>query len=225
VADISGSQVWEIDPATDKVIGGAIAVAQGPVSMAAGDGGVWVASLLAGTVSLIDPHTGQVAASSALPDGAVRLALGPGGVWVTGQTHTLTLVSPRPAGVSLRSRTVDVGQGPLGLAVGDGSVWVANVQSGTVSRVDPATMRVTATFAVGGSAGGVPSDPEMVAVWQNRVWVADGQEGSVVALDPTTGAQVGSALQLPGVIRQLVLDGGGTLWGTTANPGTVLHFS
>jgi hypothetical protein len=31
-------------------------------------------------------------------------------------------------------------------------------------------------------------------------------------------------VQVPGVIRQLVIDKGGTLWGTTANPGTVVRF-
>ena len=109
--------------------------------------------------------------------------------------------------------------------MGDGSVWVANVKSGSVSRVDPASMRVTATYTVGGAGGGVPANPEMVAVWHGRLWVADGQQGVVVALDPATGQQMGDARAVPGVIRQLVIDGGGTLWGTTANPGTVVRFS
>jgi DNA-binding beta-propeller fold protein YncE len=224
VADISGSRVWEIDPATGRAVGAPIAVAQGPVSLIAGDGGVWVASLLAGTVSLIDPHARTVEAWATLPDGAVRLALGPDGVWVSGQTHTLTRISPRPARGTLRYRTVGVGQGPLGVASGDGAVWVANVQSGTVSRIDPASVRVTATYAVPGPGGG-QANPETVAVWQDRLWVADGQQGVVEALDPSTGAQVGAAVRLPGVLRQFVLDAGGTLWGTTANPGTVVRFS
>jgi streptogramin lyase len=225
VADIAGSQVWEVDPTTGKVVGPPIAVAQGPVSLAAGDGGLWVASLLAGTVSVIDPRTGQVRASETLPDGAVRLVVGPDGVWVSGQTDSLTRVDPRPVGAVLRSRAVSVGQGPIGVAVGAGSVWVANVKSGSVSRVDPVSMRVTATYGVGGGEGGVPANPEMVAVWRGLVWVADGQQGVVVALDPVTGRQIGMSVAVPGVIRQLALDPGGTLWGTTANPGTVVRFS
>jgi len=225
VADIAGSTVWEIDPRTGTVVGSPIAVAQGPVSLAAGDGGVWVASLVAGTISLIDPRTGQVLAAGTLPDGAVRLAVGPDGVWVSGQTDSLTRVDPDPVNGSLRWRTVEVGQGPFGVGVGDGSVWVANVKSGSVSRVDPTSMRVTATYPVGGAGGGVPANPEMVTVWHNRLWVADGQQGVVVALDPATGQQVGMPVVVPGVIRQLVLDDAGTLWGTTANPGTVVRFS
>ncbi len=225
VADIAGNQVWEVDPDTGTVVGAPIPVAQGPVSLAAGDGGVWVASLVAGTVSLIDPRSAQVLASGVLPDGAVRLAIGPDGVWVSGQTNTLTRVDPDPVGGSLHWRTVQVGQGPFGVGVGDGSVWVANVKSGSVSRVDPATMRVTATYTVGGAGAGVPANPEMVAVWHGRLWVADGQQGVVVALDPATGQQDGMPVEVPGVIRQLVLDDQGSMWGTTANPGTVVRFS
>jgi streptogramin lyase len=226
VADIAGSQVWEVNPTTGNVVGSPIPVAEGPVSLAAGDGGVWVASLLAGTVSVIDPRTGQVRASGRLPDGAVRLVVGPGGVWVSGQTDTLTRVDPRPVGALLRWRTVDVGQGPIGVAVGGGSVWVANVKSGSVSGVDPVSMRVVATFPVGGGGGGgVSANPEMVAVWHGLLWVADGQQGVVVALDPITGQQIGMPVTVPGVIRGLTLDTGGGLWGTTANPGSVVHFT
>jgi streptogramin lyase len=225
VADIAGSQVFEVDPTRGKVVGAPIAVPDGPVSLAAGDGGVWVASLLAGAVSVIDPRTGQVRASETLPDGAVRLVVGPEGVWVSGQTDSLTRVDPRPVGSLLQSRAVSVGQGPIGVAVGDGSVWVANVKSGSVSRVDPGSMRVTATYSVGGVGGGVPANPEMVAVWRGLVWVADGQQGVVVALDPVTGVPIGASVAVPGVIRMLALDSGGTLLGTTANPGTVVRFS
>jgi DNA-binding beta-propeller fold protein YncE len=167
-----------------------------------------------------------VRASGRLPDGAVRLVIGPGGVWVSGQTDTLTRVDPRPVGPLLRWRTVDVGQGPIGVAAGGGSVWVANVKSGSVSRVDPVSMRVVATFTVGGGGGGGASaNPEMVAVWHGLLWVADGQQGVVVALDPITGQQIGMPVTVPGVIRGLVLDTGGGLWGTTANPGSVVHFT
>jgi YVTN family beta-propeller protein len=34
-------------------------------------------------------------------------------------------------------QTVRVGNGPAGIAVGEGSVWVANGLDGTVSRIDP----------------------------------------------------------------------------------------
>jgi streptogramin lyase len=223
IADLARNEVWQVDPTTGKVVGTATAVPSGPVSMAAGDGGVWVASLLAGTVTELDPRSGQVKATAVLPDGAVRLAVGPGAVWVTGQTDTLTRIEPSADGTALRWHTVRVGQGPIGVAAGSGSVWVANVQSVSVSRVDPAQVRVTATFALGTGSGG-SGDPEIVALWQGRVWVADGQQGVMIALDPATGRQIGGSVAVPGVIRQLAVDPNGTLWGTTANPGTVVRF-
>ena len=33
-------------------------------------------------------------------------------------------------------QTIPVGNGPTGVAVGDGSVWVANASDGTLSRID-----------------------------------------------------------------------------------------
>jgi streptogramin lyase len=224
VADTANSEVFRINPVTSKLVGAPEPVAQGPVSLAAGDGGVWVASLLSGTVSMLDPRTGALVASSALPDGAVRIMVGPDGVWVSGQTDSLTRVDPRPAGVSLRWRSVRVGQGPIGVTAGDGSVWVANVQSGSVSRVDPSAVRVTTTYNLNG-AGAVSSDPEMLAVWQGKLWVAGGQQNAVVAIDPTTGNRIGSTVSTPGIVRQMVVDAGGTLWATTANPGSVVRFS
>jgi len=236
VADISGNQISAVSTRTGRESLGPFGVAQGPVSVAVGEGGVWVASLLSGTVSFFDPANGEVRASVALPDGAVRLALGDGYVWVTGQTDTLTRIDPRPLGVSLEWKSARVGQGPLGVAVGEGAVWVANAESGTLSRVDPHTLKVTGTFPVPagssgsgatsglpGSSAGAGSDPETVAVWQGRVWVGGGQSPEVVAIDPRSGAEVGRAVALPGIARDLVVGADGDLWAATANPGRVVR--
>ena len=51
------------------------------------------------------------------------------------------------------------------IAVGSGSVWVANSGDGTVSRVDPEQGRVIEVIQVGGS-------PQSVVYADNRVWVS-----------------------------------------------------
>ena len=61
--------------------------------------------------------------------------------------------------------TIPVGRGPTGIAVGLGSVWVANSRDGTVSRIDPVRNRVAQTIRVGGS-------PQAIAVGNGRVWVS-----------------------------------------------------
>lgn len=227
VADTADNEVSAVDPATGKFSGSAVTVGQGPVSVATGEGGVWVASLLSGTVTLIQPRTEQVVASVALPDGAVRLAVGDGYVWVTGKTDMLVRVDPHPFGVSLNWRQVRVGQGPIGVAVGQGAVWVANAQSGTVSKVDPASFKVVGSARVNAAASGLAtgSDPETVAVWNGLVWVGVGQQAQVIALEPSSGAQVGKPVKLPGIARELVVGPNGNLWATTANPGTVVQLS
>ena len=64
-------------------------------------------------------------------------------------------------------KAIAVGSHPAGIAVGAGSVWVANTD-GTVSRIDPAAGqglgRVVRTIAVGGT-------PSSLAVGAGLVWV------------------------------------------------------
>ena len=59
--------------------------------------------------------------------------------------------------------TVQVGRGAAGVAVGAGSVCVANAVDGTVSRVDPRTL-ATVTIDVEGR-------PDDVAAGETGVWV------------------------------------------------------
>ena len=51
---------------------------------------------------------------------------------------------PRPL-----TRTIEVGAGVQYVAFGDGVVWAANWNDGTVARIDPATNAVTARIPVG----------------------------------------------------------------------------
>jgi YVTN family beta-propeller protein len=232
VADISSSLVYCVDPSTAKFVGRPVSVAQGPVSVATGEGAVWVASLVSGTVSMIDPNTRQVVASVALPDGAVRIAVGDGYVWVTGQTDTLTRIDPRPLGVTLRWRETKVGQGPIGLTVVPGAVWVADAQSGALSEIDPRTTKLLKRIEVPDSSSangpgaiaegqGSTSDPVNVALASGRLYVGSGTSATVEVLDPRTGSVAGRPVKVAGVTRELYEAGDGTLWATTANPGTL----
>ena len=60
--------------------------------------------------------------------------------------------------------TIQVGNGPAGIAFGAGAVWVVNAKDGTVSRIDPATSKVL-TIDIGNSPVGIVVDAE-------RVWVS-----------------------------------------------------
>jgi len=81
-----------------------------------------------------------------------------------------------------------VGQVPLGVgsgqvAVGEGAVWVANAEEGTVFRVDPAARQVVQRISVG-------REPAGVVAADGAVWVANRGERSVSWINPTTDTVV-----------------------------------
>ena len=73
--------------------------------------------------------------------------------------------------------SVGVGVAPYGIAYGSGSLWVANNSSGTVSRVDPVALSVTATITGLTSA-------EAITYAFGSAWVTHGS--NVSRLDPST---------------------------------------
>ena len=78
---------------------------------------------------------------------------------------------------------VHVGRRPAALAIGHGSVWVANADDGTVSRIDPDRREVVRTIGIGAPAIDL-------AVTSDAVWVANGSDGTVSRIDPSADAVV-----------------------------------
>jgi len=70
-------------------------------------------------------------------------------------------IDPRTSSVT---KAISVGEQPVAVATGGGSVWVANSGDGSVSRIDAKTNDVIDTFSVGHS-------PQGVAVAAGAVWV------------------------------------------------------
>jgi DNA-binding SARP family transcriptional activator len=85
-----------------------------------------------------------------------------------------------------RSRVVGhvlVGRRPVALAIGHGSVWVANADDGTVSRIDQDRHELIRTIGIGAPAIDV-------VVTTDAVWVANGSDGTVSRIDPGADAVV-----------------------------------
>jgi streptogramin lyase len=59
---------------------------------------------------------------------------------------------------------IDVGDGPVDVAVGEGAVWVANKLGQTVTRIDPDSGEVEDTVGLG-------NEPQRIAAGEGRVWV------------------------------------------------------
>src|SRR5439155_11022459 len=73
---------------------------------------------------------------------------------------------------------VPVGVRPDAIAAGAGSVWVANDEDRTVSRIDPSARSLVRTISV-------PQTPTGLAFGGGAVWVAHGRTGSVSRIDPS----------------------------------------
>jgi DNA-binding SARP family transcriptional activator len=85
-----------------------------------------------------------------------------------------------------RSRVVGhvlVGRRPVAVAIGHGSVWVANADDGTVSRIHQDRHEVIRTIGIGAPAIDL-------AVATDAVWVANGSDGTVSRIDPSADAVV-----------------------------------
>ncbi len=103
-------------------------------------------------------------------------------------SHTEAHVPPDSVAVidPQRSRIVGhvpVGRRPVAIAIGHGSVWVANADDGTVSRIDPDRHEVIRTIGIGAPAIDL-------AVSTDAVWVANGSAGTVSRIDPSADTVV-----------------------------------
>jgi YVTN family beta-propeller protein len=98
-----------------------------------------------------------------------------GYAWVVNRGYTVSRVDPESGDFT----DVEVGDRPTAIALGEGSVWVANGSDGTVSRIRRFPLAVTATIEVG-------RDPTSIAVGEGSVWVTHGLDGTVSRIDPAT---------------------------------------
>jgi hypothetical protein len=186
-----------------------------PLALAAERGAVWVTSAgdPAGRLLKLDARSGRLLASSSVgarPDG---VAVGFGSVWVAnGPTETGNGGGPGQdtlwridRGSARAVAKIAVAQ-PHELAVAAGSVWVATDVPSLV-RVDPRTNRVVgATRLRGGGPTSVASTGG--AVWALTTVVRAGRPAAALLsrVDPATG-RVTATRTLPGAVQELVADG------------------
>lgn len=103
---------------------------------------------------------------------------------------------------------IPVGGRPSGIAVGEGSVWVANRDDNTLLRIDPRSRKVIRTI-------GLAVEPGAVAVAAQSVWVAIRAGDAVLRVDPAISEVVGRIPLGQGRDACCELDlatGGGALW-------------
>jgi streptogramin lyase len=86
------------------------------------------------------------------------------------------------AASSAFTEPIGVGQDPIGVAVGSGSVWVINQRSQTLTRIDAAAGQEEATMATQGTPTGVAAGAE--AVWISNGFGSQSGGSQVVVVNP-----------------------------------------
>ena len=155
----------------------------GPTSIAATDGYVWVGSSLSdGSLMRIDPTEKNSAQVVPLGGPVSGLATAPGTLWATDRDAGL-LRRYEIASGEVDELPLPEGSGPMGIAVDDnGSLWVAFHDARAVAHVDPATGDVLDEIDV--EAG----HPDRVTTGAGYVWVSVGDGDAVLRIDPAGGS-------------------------------------
>jgi YVTN family beta-propeller protein len=182
VASTMGATVERIDPDSGAVTWTTQLAETGPVAMAYGDGGLWVADSTDQDLLELGPMSGSVLRTFSLDVHPTSIALAGGLVWVAAYSAgTVEGINPE-TGQAVGA--VSVGNGPAAICFGGGHLWVANNLDSTVSVVDPATFTVVGTIAVG-------SGPAALVTSQGAIWVANQYSGTVSRISPQRLAVVG----------------------------------
>jgi YVTN family beta-propeller protein len=183
VASTMGATVERIDPDSGTVTWTSKLAETGPVAMAYGDGGLWVADSTDQDLLELGSMSGSVLRTFSLDVHPTSIALAGGLVWVA--AYSAGTVEGIDPGTGQAVGTVSVGNGPSAICFGGGYLWVANNLDSTVSAVDPATFTVVSTIAVG-------SGPAALVASQGGIWVANQYSETVSRISPQRLAVVSS---------------------------------
>jgi hypothetical protein len=165
----------------------------------------------------LDPRTGAVVDRIALGEPSLQVAVGGGAVWVLAG-HQLVKVDPSSNRVVARFPVCCV----LG-GVSSGSIWLGDLDAGTVLQVDAVSGRILAKIPV------PDRDPCQIAATERAVWVMSCGPAltrlswKVSRIDPTAGRIVWTR-SLP--IASHIAASGPNLWvasAANADPGIALR--
>ena len=191
-----------------------------PRSVITGYGSVWVTTGPTRTVIRLDPRTNAVIARIPMPDPASVMAVGAGAIWVTSfPGNSLTRIDPWRNRVTGTISLAPGGAGPVGVTVFRGFIWVANHDgepTTSVSKIDPATMRVVDVIPVGADdfAG-----PQWIVSGAGSIWTnVNSLPNVVVRIDPRTD-RILATIPAPSACAQLAADSTG-VWGAGGDDGS-----
>jgi YVTN family beta-propeller protein len=217
---VGGGAVWvtngldgtvsRIDPSAGASRPAAIHVGNGPLGIAYGANRIWVANSVDGTVSAIDPKSWKVRTFPAVA-GATALVVAFGRVWVVSPSEGVVVSLDQRSG-AIADPHIAVGVDPVAVAAGDGAIWVANRDDGTVSKIAP---RTAGSAQVADIVQHVGRGPVSLAAVQSDVWVAGG--GTLARIDATKD-QVAQVVKLANPPQAIVSSGEGVYVAVRSSP-------
>ena len=171
IADTKDRSIKQIDPNSNKVVH-TIAVKlpkETEGSIGVGEGSLWALTddgeTDSGTLSRIDPFTGEVIANIRVNAGSHCALVAFGSVWVTSTAGGAVLrVDPRNNTVVAE---ITVRRSPRFLAASEDSIWVLNQGDGSLSRIDPQSNQVSASVELG-----APGEGGDLSISDNFVWAS-----------------------------------------------------
>lgn len=185
VASVFDGKLYRIDATTNEVTGTfAVPISSGSEgSFAVTDSGVWVITnnggTSSGTLSRVDPTTGQVVADIPVAADSHGIAAAGAFVWVSSSAgNSVTQVDPR---TNIVVATIPVDKGPRFIAGGEGGVWALCQGTGTVAHIDAETGALVGHIDTKTPGGGGD-----IAVGEGYVWVTTFGR-PVTRIDPKYG--------------------------------------
>ena len=176
-AAFGGGSVWvsleadgavaRINPRTNEVVA-RIRGFGDPNGLVYANRALWVSDLSRGRVMRVDPGTNRITVRIRVPK-ADWITPGNGALWVSSETNRVYRLDPRTRKVT---SSIRVGANPLASAWVGGELWVPNIDSNTISVVDPAHNVVSRTIPAGNA-------PLGIAATQSGAFVSMSNDGAV----------------------------------------------
>jgi YVTN family beta-propeller protein len=167
VMSCSEEKLYKIDLLNGRIlakISTGIADKNGEMSLAIGDGSVWLLSDSTGTLSRINPETNSVQKRITVKSYSYCAAFGHNSIWVTNYlNNSVQRINTKTNSVIA---TIPVGVRPRFLTTGEHGVWILNQGDGTVSKIDPSLNKVTASIEAKAVGGGGD-----ITAGSGKVWV------------------------------------------------------
>jgi YVTN family beta-propeller protein len=189
-----------------------IAIGSPPLRIAATADAIWVTSEPDGTLTRLDPDSGEaVGRPFTLGAGISGVTVGAGSVWVADPpTGAVLRVDPDSGAVS---RRIDVGGRPGPIVFGAGRVWVADLDGAGLSVIEARGNRVIRRGI------GTHAAPLRLAVGGGGLWESSASTGSLRRIDLST-LRVGGGI-LVGRGPAGVTVAGGLVWVANSRADTV----